>query len=118
MNTYKVGDIIKVKVIGIENYGIFVKADNNYSGLIHISEIDNTFIQNIKDYANINDIIYVNVIGVDKQSKHLKLSIKNINYTNNQNTKVRESISGFLPLYNVLDNWIEKKISEIKKEND
>ena len=38
---YKIGDIIEVEVSGIENYGIFVKAEDDYTGLIHISEIDN-----------------------------------------------------------------------------
>ena len=44
MNSFKVGDIIEVKVTGIEQYGIFVKADEEYTGLIHISEIDDNFI--------------------------------------------------------------------------
>ena len=42
---YKVGEIIEVEVTGIESYGIFVKADNDYTGLIHISEIDNNYIK-------------------------------------------------------------------------
>ena len=44
---YKIGDIIEVEVSGIENYGIFVKAEDDYTGLIHISEIDNNYIKDI-----------------------------------------------------------------------
>ena len=36
---YQKGDIVKGVVSGIEPYGIFVKVDSDYSGLIHISEI-------------------------------------------------------------------------------
>ncbi|MEG1150124.1 MAG: S1 RNA-binding domain-containing protein, partial [Bacilli bacterium] len=43
-NTYNIGDIIKVKVSGIEKYGIFVHVDDLYNGLIHISEISSGFI--------------------------------------------------------------------------
>ena len=40
---YKVGEIIEAEVTGIESYGIFVKVDKEYNGLIHISEIDNNY---------------------------------------------------------------------------
>ena len=36
---YKIGDIVKGKVTGIENYGIFLLMEDGYTGLIHISEI-------------------------------------------------------------------------------
>lgn len=114
---YKIGDIINVEVSGIEQYGIFVRVpDSDYSGLIHISEIDNSFIKNIENYANIGDKIYANIIDIDKKNKHLSLSIKNMNYNNSLNSKVQESISGFLPLHNKLDKWIEESLEEIKKE--
>ena len=120
MNSFKVGDIIEVKVTGIEQYGIFVKADEEYTGLIHISEIDNNFIKDISDYAYIGETIYANIIGINEESKQLNLSIKNMNYTNNadENRKVKESISGFLPLHNHLDEWIEESLQSIEKEND
>lgn len=120
MDSFKVGDIIEVKVTGIEQYGIFVKVNDEYTGLIHISEIDNSFIKNISDYAYIGETIYANIIGINEDDKHLNLSIKNMNYTNNtdENRKVKESISGFLPLYNQLEIWIEETIEHMKKEND
>ena len=119
MGSFKVGDIIEVQVTGIEQYGIFVKVNDEYTGLIHISEIDNSFIKDISDYAYIGETIYANIIGINEDDKHLNLSIKNMNYTNNtnENRKVKESISGFLPLYNQLDIWINEKINEMKKED-
>lgn len=120
MKPFKIGDIIEVKVTGVEQYGIFVKVNDEYSGLIHISEIDNNFIKNVNDYAYIGETIYANIIGINEENKHINLSIKNMNYTNNadENRKVKESISGFLPLHNQLEIWIEEKINEMKKEND
>ena len=117
MDTFKVGEIIEVNVTGIEQYGIFIKADNDYTGLIHISEIDNRFIKNINDYVTVGDYIYANIIGVDEENKHLNLSIKNMNYNNSIDSKVKESVSGFLPLHNNLNIWIDEKIKEMKKEN-
>ena len=57
MKEFKVGDIIKVQVIGWQHYGIFIKAldDESYTGLIHISEISDDFVKDINDYAKIGD---------------------------------------------------------------
>lgn len=116
---YKVGEIIEVEVTGIESYGIFVKADNDYTGLIHISEIDNNYIKDINKYVKLGDNIYTNVIGVDDATKHLKLSIKNMNYNdNNHGTRIiKENINGFLPLHNKLDEMIKETLKEMNKSS-
>jgi len=120
MDSLKVGDIIEVKVTGLEPYGIFVRYNYEYTGLIHISEIDNSFIKNINDYVHVGELIYANIIGIDEEQKHLNLSIKNMNYDNNASLdkKVNESISGFLPLSKKLDTWIEETLDKIKKEDN
>lgn len=119
---YKIGDIIPVYVTGIESYGIFVKTNNDYTGLVHISEVDNGFIKDLNKYVKINDLIYVNIIGIDEELKHLKLSIKNINYNDNNYGKreIKENISGFLPLANALDGMIEETMKNLldNKRND
>ena len=111
---YKVGDIIKGVVSGIEEYGIFVTLENDFSGLIHISEITQGFVSNINKYVNIGDSIYVYIQDIDKEKKRLNLSIKNINYNyDDENKKVKETLKGFLPLSENLDKWIETKLNEI-----
>ena len=49
MIEYKIGDIVKVRVTGIERYGIFVSVDSLYTGLIHISEISSSFVKDVND---------------------------------------------------------------------
>ena len=44
---FKVGDTIKCVVTGFKEYGIFVRVNDEYNGLIHISEISNNYIRNI-----------------------------------------------------------------------
>lgn len=116
---YEVGKIIEVKVSGIEPYGIFVLAANDYLGLIHISEVDNNFVRDIHNYVSVGDVIYANIVSIDDENKHLSLSIKNMNYNNNDgNTrKIKENISGFLPLHNKLPQWLSEKAEEIKNKN-
>lgn len=117
---FEVGDIINVVVSGIESYGIFVTADNDFTGLIHISEVDTGFVKNINDYVKVGDSIYANILSVDMDNKHLSLSIKNMNYNNNDGDrrKIKENVSGFLPLYRKLDEWIKEKSDELKKEQN
>ena len=106
MPVINVGDSIKCKVTGIEKYGIFVSVDNNYTGLIHISEISEDFVKDINEYAQIGDTIFAKVIALDEEEKKLKLSIKNIDY---RNTGLEISkIDGFSGLRKQLPIWIEE----------
>ena len=117
MAEYKTGSVIKGQVTGIEKYGAFVNIDSEYTGLIHISEISNDFVSDINKFLKIGETIYCQVLEVNDCDKQLKLSIKNINYKSNNNSKIKESRLGFLPLKMNLDKWIEDKISEIEKSN-
>ena len=107
---YKVGEIIKGQVTGIEKYGIFVNIDPWYDGLIHISEVSADYVKNIYDFVKIGETIYCQILDVDEDNLHLKLSIKNINYkANNDNSPIKETRRGFLPLKENLDQWIQEK---------
>ncbi len=111
----KINEVVKVKITGIQTYGAFVTTNNNMDGLIHISEISYGYVKNINDYIKIGDKIYAEVIGFNDNNKQLKLSIKDIDYKNDGSKLVRiaETKSGFKPLKNNLDKWINDKIKEI-----
>lgn len=112
---YKVGNIIKGQVTGIEKYGIFVNIDPWYDGLIHISEVSEDFVKDIHDYVKIGETIYCQILEVNEDTLQLKLSIKNINYkANNTNGAIPETRKGFLPLKENINLWIEEKLGEYK----
>ena len=118
MTKYEKGKIVKGIVSGIESYGVFIKFDDYYTGLIHISEISNGYVKQIKDYVKIGDTIYTEILEVDKQLNHLKLSIKNIKYKPQQKIKIKKIIEtkqGFKTLAYKLPKWIEKNIKINKK---
>jgi len=124
MDEFKVGEIIKVQVIGSQHYGIFIKAldDETYTGLIHISEISNDFIKDVSKVSKIGDIIYAKILDVDNASKHLKLSIKatlpKTRYKSNYIKQKNDSkYSDFTPLEQRLNNWIIEQLKE-KRNND
>ena len=117
MEKVKKNDVIKVKVTGVQKYGAFVNSeDNNYDGLIHISEISYGYVKNVNDYLKIGDSIYAEVVEVSDKDNQLKLSIKDIDYKKDC-TKLKsmaETKNGFTPLKDNLEIWINKKIKEIK----
>lgn len=118
MTKYKKGKIVKATVTGIESYGAFVTLDEYYSGLIHISEISHGFVKNINDFLTPGDEISVQILEVDEEQSHLKLSIKNIHYKKEKTTKktkIQETSLGFKTLAYKLPIWINESLK--KSEN-
>lgn len=117
MNEYKEGNIIKGQVTGIEKYGIFVNIDSWYNGLIHISEVSSEYVKDIHNFVTIGETIYCQILEVDEDNLHLKLSIKNINYKDSsKEDPIQETRKGFLPLKENLDSWINEKIKYYKNK--
>lgn len=112
----KVGDIVLVKVTGIADYGFFIEKDG-FTGLCHISEVSNNFVEDISKFVSVGEEIYVLILDIDEVSKHLKVSIKDIYYINyDDKNRIKETRKGFLPLKEMLPIWIDEKIREYEKE--
>ncbi len=77
INGPKVGENYKAKVVTLKEYGAFVDIADGVSGLVHISEISDTRINDINDYLKTDDIIDIKVIDVDRMGR-LKLSAKQV----------------------------------------
>lgn len=108
----KVGDIVLAKVSGITDYGFFIEKDD-YTGLCHISEVSNKFVDDINNFVSVGEEVYVLIIEIDEAKKHLRVSIKDIYYLNYEDdSRIKETRQGFLPLKEMLPIWIEEKIKE------
>ena len=113
---YKKTDVVKGQVSGVEKYGIFVNLEDSYSGLIHISEISSGYVKEVKDYVSIGEEIYCKILEIDEDSKHLKLSIKDVNYkTDGSTDREGEFAKGFIPLKEQLPIWTKEKLEELNK---
>ncbi|NMC09133.1 polyribonucleotide nucleotidyltransferase [Candidatus Microgenomates bacterium] len=73
-----VGDIYEGKVASIMPYGGFVDLAPGVAGLLHVSEISDEFIKDVRKYINEGDIVKVKIVGIDNQGK-IKLSMKALN---------------------------------------
>lgn len=71
----EIGKIYEGKVKGITQYGAFVDIDGGGTGMVHISEIANTYVSEIRDHLTENQQVRVKVIGINEAGK-VSLSIK------------------------------------------
>lgn len=116
MSNFKVGDIVKGQVTGLTKYGVFVSLEDDYSGLVHISEVSNKFVKDLKEKFMIGDIINVKILEIDESKSHVKLSIKEMAHkVKKGSSKLEEGGVGFELLENNLPEWIETKLKELTK---
>ena len=73
----EVGKVYEGTVVKITDFGAFVQFMPNYQGLVHISQISEERVENIRDYLEEEQIILVKVIEIDRQSR-VRLSIKQV----------------------------------------
>jgi len=58
-------------------YGAFVDIAPNVAGLLHVSEMADEFVKDVRKFVNEGDIIKVKIVGIDNMGK-IKLSIKGV----------------------------------------
>ena len=71
----EIGSIQEGKVTGIMNFGAFVSLPGGKSGLVHISEIANSFVKDVHDHLQIGQTVTVKILDINDQGK-INLSIK------------------------------------------
>jgi len=72
-----VGAIVDGKVTGITKFGAFVALPDGKSGLVHISEIAYSYVNEVSDHLHEGQEVKVKIIGID-QAKRINLSIKQV----------------------------------------
>jgi len=69
------GTILEGLVVKITHYGAFVELPDGKSGLVHISEIADTYVKDVRDYLKEQERVKVKVLGYNDKGK-LDLSVK------------------------------------------
>lgn len=77
LTNYKNGDIVEGEIIGIVDFGLFVRFDENLDGLVHISEIAWKKVEDPRREFKVGEKIKAKIIDID-QDNRINLSIKQI----------------------------------------
>lgn len=71
----EIGKVVEGTVSGITHFGAFVVLPNGKTGLVHISEVADAYVKDIKEYLKENDHVKVKVLSMDDNGK-IALSIR------------------------------------------
>jgi polyribonucleotide nucleotidyltransferase len=71
----QVGKTYTGKVLSLKEYGAFVEIIPGHDGLVHISELSDSYVERVEDVVKVGQEIMIKVIGIDDQ-KRVKLSRK------------------------------------------
>ena len=83
-----VGQVLEGTVTGITKFGAFVSLEGGRSGLVHISEVANTFVNDVHDHVQIGQKVKVKVLSLGEGGK-INLSIKRAVEAPRQNPPAR-----------------------------
>jgi len=73
---FEEGTVLEGKVTGITKFGAFIALPEGKSGMVHISEVANTYVNDIHDHLSDGQTVKVKVLSVTPEGK-VNLSIKN-----------------------------------------
>ncbi len=73
---YKVGDVIKATIVSITSFGAFARIIDGVDGLIHISQIADKKVENVKDILSEGQVVDVKIINIDTEKKRISISMR------------------------------------------
>ena len=71
----EVGKIVEGKVTGITKFGAFVELETGEVGMVHISEVAPTYVNDISEHLQVGQTVKVKVLAINDDKK-ISLSIK------------------------------------------
>ncbi|HAJ96939.1 MAG TPA: bifunctional 4-hydroxy-3-methylbut-2-enyl diphosphate reductase/30S ribosomal protein S1 [Ruminococcus sp.] len=73
---YQVGDIVDAKIVSITSFGAFAQIVDGVDGLIHISQLADRRVENVKDVVAVGDEVQAKITSIDLDNKRISLSIR------------------------------------------
>ena len=127
---YEVGQVVLGTVINVKPYALFMEFEDGVTGLLHISEISDSFIRDIEKFGTKGDQMKVVIVSIDENNGFLRVSYKAVSYKkvpkeeaysshSNNIRKAPEATAGdFEPLAEKLPEWIANTLKEAKENED
>ena len=73
---YKVGSVVRGKVVNLTSFGAFTKLEEGIEGLIHISELADRRIEKPEEIVSVGDELDLKVINLSPKDRRIGLSLK------------------------------------------
>lgn len=127
--TLMAGNILEGTVVNITNFGAFVEIEGKKTGLVHISEVADSFVKDIRVHLKEQDKVKVKVISIDDNGK-ISLSIKQANiqkksvkpveidWSSDNKKSNGHNGSGFEDIMSRFLKDSEERMQDVKKNQD
>lgn len=104
-----VGQIVEGKITGITNFGVFADIGEGKSGMVHISEVARTYVNDIKEFVKVGDVVKMKVLNIGEDGK-ISLSIKRaLEPEKTESKERREKRSYSQPKIDSSYTWMPRK---------
>ncbi|HBS02969.1 MAG TPA: hypothetical protein DEA63_03810 [Firmicutes bacterium] len=115
MTLPKVGDVAEGVVVKVYPRYAILLFEDGWTGLLHISELANSFIHHFSGYVSTGNIYNVKVIAVNPESDNIRVSLKQMTSADRKKAFRRKKIN-----LNEIDfKALEEKLPEwVKSENE
>ncbi|SHK04149.1 S1 RNA binding domain protein [Clostridium cavendishii DSM 21758] len=124
--TLMAGNILEGTVINITNFGAFVEVEGK-TGLVHISEVADSFVKDIRVHLKEQDKVKVKVLAIDDNGK-ISLSIKQAMPAQKKSVKPveidwssenkKQNQNNFEDIMSKFLKESEEKLQDVKKHQD
>lgn len=115
-----VGTVVEGTVSKITNFGAFINIQGGGSGMVHISEIANTYVKDINDHLKVGDPVKAKVVAINENNK-IALSIKALlpSEPQSRNIRGRECPNGNKPVKSGNNTYVyQPKTSAVPSTGD
>ena len=120
---YEVGELIIGKVESVKPYALFLVFEDGSKGLLHISEISDSYIRDIEKFGTIGDEMRVKILSIDVHNGFMRVSYKQVPQEDRYNTHSNDlrrvpdfGKESFKVLEEHLPGWIEETLAKAKGE--
>jgi uncharacterized protein len=72
------GAVVAGRVTNITPFGVFVNINAVCDGLIHISQLTDTYVESADQVVSVNDVVNVRILKVDAKKRRISLSMKGL----------------------------------------
>ena len=73
---YEIGSVVTAKVVSMTAFGAFAQIIPGVDGLIHISQLADKRVENVKDIVSVGDVVRVKIIDIDIENKRISISMR------------------------------------------
>ena len=119
---YEIGQVVLGTVTNVKPYALFMEFEDGVTGLLHISEISDSFIRDIEKFGTKGDQMKVVIVSIDENNGFLRVSYKRVpkeeafsSHSNNLRKVPETNSEDFKPLEEKLPEWIATTLKEAKE---